>query len=120
MSATRRESKSVKARARNIYCTPQERAAIAQLARQAGMTTSAYMVACALPDDEEAVKGRALVLTEADQRALRECVGRLERCIDALLSPGVDTGLSVLQGLEYLVAERQRRLPPRSGTPRAS
>ena len=66
---------------------------------------------------------RATPSPESDRlvyEALRECVGRLERCIDALLSPGVDTGLSVLQGLEYLVAERQRRLPPRSGAPRAS
>ena len=106
MSAARR--KAVKAKARNIYCTPEERAAIEQLAAQAGMSTSAYMVACALPEEDEAGTGCALVLSEADQRALLESVERLEGCIEALLAPGAQTGLSVLQGLEGLVTEHQR------------
>ena len=119
MSATRR--KAVRAKARNIYCTPEERAAIAQLATQAGMSKSAYMVACALPEeDEEEAAGCSLVLSEADQRALAESVARLERCLDALLAPGAETGFSLLQGLEHLVAEGERRSPPRSGRPRAS
>ena len=118
MSAAR--GKAVRARARNIYCTPEERAAIAQLAAQAGMSMSAYMVACALPAEDEAQTGCPLVLSEGDQRALLENMERLQGCIEALLAPGAETGISLLQGLECLVAERQRLSPPRSGRPRAS
>ena len=67
---------------------------------QAGMSTSAYMVACALPEEDEMGTGCALVLSEADQGGLLESVvERLEGCIEALLAPGADTGLSLLQGL---------------------
>lgn len=106
MSAARK--KAVKAKARNIYCTPEEHAAIKQLAAQAGMSRSAYMVACALPEEDEGETGCALVLSEADQRALLESVKRLEGCLEALLAPEAETGLSLLQGLECLVAQRQR------------
>ena len=117
MNAARR--KRVKAKPRRIYCTPEERSAIAQLAAEAGMSMSAYMVACALPDEDDERTGCALVLSEAEQSALIECVERLERGLRTLLAPGADTGVSLLQGLELLVGQ-QRPSAPHSGRRRAS
>ena len=43
----------IRARRRSIYCSPAEWAEIAERARSAGMSNSAFLIACALAEDAE-------------------------------------------------------------------
>ena len=80
-------------------------------ARAAGMRFSPFVVACALRGagtlDADAPR---LVLSEAEQRRLHECVALLERCNRALLERLPGTPMSALGALAFLVAEAQGRL----------
>ena len=71
-----------RARGRTIRCTELERERIAARAASAGMSVSAFVMACALQDDDAAARERAhepaLVLSGEEQRDLVRRVARLE------------------------------------------
>ena len=95
-----------RARGRTLRCTEKERVRIEQRAEAAGMTVSAFVMACALQDDDDAAEARsqepALVLSEDEQRELVRTVTRLEaglRRWEALM-PGM--ALSLDEALRVL------------------
>ena len=104
------------ARIRSIYCSPENRALIGRRAKEAGMSFSRFMVACALhgaeADDGE---GPLLVLSEDEQRQLYERVALLDRCNEALLSRLPGTEISALGALAFLVREARARSDDASG-----
>ena len=71
-----------RARGRTLRCTEAERLRIEQRAAAAGMTVSAFVMACALQDDDLAAEALdrepALVLSGDEQRELLRTVTRLE------------------------------------------
>ena len=91
------------ARARSMYCSPENRASIGRRAREAGMSFSRFMVACALhgADADDGEEDPRLVLSEDEQRQLYERVALLNRCNEALLSrlPGRAEGRARDQGV---------------------
>ena len=104
------------ARARSIYCSPENRALIARRAREAGMSFSRFMVVCALHGaDDDGEEGPRLVLAEDEQRQLLERVALLNRCNEALLSRLPGTEISALGALAFLVREAQSRSVDESG-----
>ena len=88
---------------RSIYCDPVDWADIGERAADAGMTKSAFAVACALQDDVPECPGTGLVLTEEEPRRLYAMIERLERGSRALLDPAPGIGMSVLEALAVLV-----------------
>ena len=105
------------ARARSIYCSPENRALIARRAKEAGMSFSRFMIACALHGAEagDGEEGPRLVLSEDEQRQLLERVALLNRCNEALLSRLPGTEISALGALAFLVREAQSRSVEVSG-----
>ena len=104
------------ARARSIYCSPENHALIARRAKEAGMSFSRFMIACALHGaDEEGEEGPRLVLGEDEQRQLLERVALLNRCNEALLSRLPGTEISALGALAFLIREAQSRSVDASG-----
>ena len=104
------------ARIRSIYCSPENRALIGRRAKEAGMSFSRFMVACAFhgadADDDE---GPRLVLSEDEQRILYERVALLNRCNEALLSRLPGTEISALGALAFLVREARAGSGDESG-----
>ncbi len=104
------------ARIRSIYCSPENRALIGRRAKEAGMSFSRFMIACALhgadADDDE---GPRLVLSEDEQRQLHERVALLDRCNEALLSRLPGTEISALGALAFLVREARTGFGDESG-----
>ncbi|MCY4478627.1 MAG: hypothetical protein OXB97_01905 [Rhodospirillales bacterium] len=99
------------ARARSIYCSPENRALIGRRAREAGMSFSRFMIVCALhgTDVDDGEDGPRLVLSEDEQRQLFERVALLDRCNEALLSRLPGTEISALGALAFLAREAQSR-----------
>ena len=98
--------KADRARGRTLRCTEEERLRIEQRAEAAGMSVSAFVMACALQDDDVVAEARphehALVLSGDEQRELLQTVIQLDtrlRHWEALL-PGLalslDEALTVL------------------------
>ena len=85
-------------RRHSIYCDPVIWARIGKRARAAGMTVSAFGMACALQRRD----GACLVLTEEEQRRLYVKIDRLDRLSRALLAPDPATGMSVHEALAVL------------------
>ena len=105
------------ARARSIYCSAENRALIGRQAKEAGMSFSRFMIACALhgADEDDGEEGPRLVLSEDEQRQLYERVALLDRCNGALLSRLPGTEISALGALAFLVREAQSRSVDESG-----
>ena len=99
------------ARIRSVYCSPENRALIGRRAKEAGMSFSRFMIACALhgADDEDGGEGPRLVLSEDEQRQLYERVALLDRCNEALLSRLPGTEISALGALAFLAREARSR-----------
>ena len=99
------------ARIRSVYCSPENRALIGRRAKEAGMSFSRFMIACALhgADDEDGGEGPRLVLSEDEQRNLYERVALLDRCNEALLSRLPGTEISALGALAFLAREARSR-----------
>ncbi len=116
MTAVEGGGKREIARVRSIYCSPENRALIGRRAKEAGMSFSRFMIACALhgaeADDEG---GPHLVLSEDEQRQLYERVALLNRCNEALLSRLPGTEISALGALAFLVREAEFRPLDASG-----
>ena len=73
------------------------------------MRFSPFVVACALRGAGALDAAPRLVLSEAEQRRLHDCVALLERCNRALLERLPGTPMSALGALAFLVAEAQAR-----------
>ena len=96
-----------RARGRTLRCTEQERLRIEQRAVAAGMSVSAFVVACALQNDAVAAEARArehtLILSGDEQRELVRTAARLDAWLgqwEAFL-PGM--ALSLDEALAVLV-----------------
>ena len=95
-----------KARGRSIYCAPETQAAMHDQAREADMPLSRLVVELARADDPDR---HPLVLTEAEQRAMRD---ELAECAELARSlrrglPGCG-GLNLFDALDLLAEERRR------------
>ena len=90
---------------------------IARRAKEAGMSFSRFMIACALygADADDGEEDPRLVLSEDEQRQLLERVALLNRCNEALLSRLPGTEISALGALAFLVREAQSRSADESG-----
>ena len=96
-----------KAGRRSIYCSVAEtRAAMHERARQKGMSLSRLIVELARADDPDR---HPLVLSEAEQRAMRDDVGECAEFVRALRRglPGCG-GVTLLDALDLLAEERRR------------
>ena len=99
--------KPERARGRTLRCTEEERLRIEERAEAAGMTVSAFVMACALQNDDLAAEAlsqkHALVLSEGEQRELLRLVTRLDAGLRRweVLLPGM--ALSMDEALGILV-----------------
>ncbi len=91
-----------RSRRRSIYCDPVDWADIVDRARSVGMNTSAFVIACALQDDEPEWPDTVLALTAEEQRLLFDRIALLDRCSRALHEPIPGTGMSVFGALAVL------------------
>ena len=88
-----------RARQRSYYCTPKQQAIIARRAKAAGMTRSAFMVACALHDEPA---GTELLATASERKALLDQLQTSGEAVTRLTAPLPDLGMSVIDALELL------------------
>ena len=86
-----------RARQRNYYCTATQQAIITKRAKAAGMSRSAFMVACALHD----APGEPMPAFGGDA-ALRDQLAASAEVATRLTAPVPDLGMSVLDALEVL------------------
>lgn len=95
---------------RALRCTPLERARIRERAAEHKMSVSAFLVACALRDDdgpEEARPG----LTEEEERLLFERVAELDRLRRALYERLPGTEISVFGAIAFIERALRDRGP---------
>ncbi len=88
-----------RARQHNYYCTAKQQAIIARWAKKAGMSRSAFMVACALHDKPA---GADLMPAPEEQKALIEHLPATADVVTRLMAPVPDLGMSVIDALEFL------------------
>ena len=95
-----------RARGRSVYCSVETQAAIRERAREMDMPRSRLVVELAHADDPDR---HALVLSEAEQRAMRDELGECAEFVRTLRQglPGCG-GLTLFDALD-LLAEAQRR-----------
>ena len=91
----------IRARRRSLYCSPAEWAEINERAQAAGMSNSAFLMACAFAEDKE-VPDTVLALTGEEQRALYERIAFLDRCNRAMYERLPGTDLSMFGALAFL------------------
>ena len=88
-----------RARQRNYYCTAKQQAIIARRAKAAGMSRSAFMVACALHDEPV---GEDLMPARKEREALLDQLPATAEVVTRLTAPVPDLDMSVLDALEVL------------------
>ena len=88
-----------RARQRSYYCSAKQQAIIMKRAKAAGMSRSAFMVACALHD--EPVGGETMA-TPDECKALLDYLPATAEVVTHLLAPVPDLGMSVIDALELL------------------
>ncbi|MDE0241146.1 MAG: hypothetical protein OXQ84_13300 [bacterium] len=88
-----------RARQRSYYCTAKQQAIIARRAKAAGMTRSAFMVACALHDEPA---GAELLATASERKALLGQLRATGEVVTRLTTRKPDLGMSVIDALELL------------------
>ncbi len=88
-----------RARRRSIYCDPLDWARIGERAADAGMTTSAFVMACGQQEEAPPPAMASLHLSEEEQRGLYLMIERLDRCSRALTEPVPGIGMSALEAL---------------------
>ena len=92
---------------RSVYCpVPETRAAMHERAHKRDMSLSRLIVELARADDPDR---HPLVLSEAEQRAMREDVGECAALVRALRRglPGCG-GLTLFDAIDLLAGERRR------------
>ena len=90
---------------RSLYCSPLDWARLSERAQEAGMSVSAFLMACALQDDEGGVPDTRLVLTADEQERLLDTVMELDHVSRAMTEklPGAD--ISLFGALAFLCRE---------------
>ncbi len=88
-----------RARQHNYYCTAKQQAIITRRAKKAGMTRSAFMVACALHDEPA---GADLMPAPEERKALLGHLPATADMVTRLMAPVPDLGMSVIDALEFL------------------
>ena len=89
----------------SVSATPSDWAAISERAKEAGMTISRFIVACALEDEDD----MRLALSEEEQRDLLNRVNRILLTLDDLMAPLPGTDVTVREALAFLVSEARDR-----------
>ena len=95
-----------RARGRSVYCAPETQDAMREQADQKGMPLARLVAELALADDPDR---HPLVLSETEQRAMRDDVGECAELVRALRRelPGCG-GLTLFDALDLLAGERRR------------
>ena len=88
-----------RARQHTYYCTAKQQAIIARRAKKAGMSRSAFMVACAFHDEPS---GAGLIPAPEEHKALPDHLPATADVVTRLMAPVPDLGMSVLDALEFL------------------
>ena len=88
-----------RARQRTYYCTVKQQAIIARRAKKAGMSRSAFMVACALHDEPA---GAELMPAPEEHKALLDHLPVTADMVTRLMAPVPDLDMSVIDALEFL------------------
>ena len=88
-----------RARQRNYYCPAKQQAIITRRAKAAGMSRSAFIVACALHDEPA---GAETMPGADDGEALLAHLSATAGMAERLMAPAPDLGMSVLDALEFL------------------
>ena len=98
-----------RARQRSYYCSPKQQAIIVRRAKKAGMTRSAFMVACALHDEPV---GADLLASRAEQKALLDRLQATGEAAMRLNAPLPDLGMTVIDALELLCRLKEPEVDP--------
>ena len=95
-----------RARSRSVYCSVETQAAMRKRRREAGVPLSRIVVELTRADDPDR---HPLVLTVAEQRAMRDDLGECAEFVRALRRglPGCG-GLTLFGALDLLAEERRR------------
>ena len=95
-----------RARGRSVYCSVETQAAMRERARESDMALSRLVAELARADDPDR---HPLVLTETEQRAMRDDIGECAELVRALGRglPGCG-GVTLFDALELLAEERRR------------
>ena len=96
----------------SVSATPSDWAAISARAKEAGMTISRFIVACALEDEDD----MRLALSESEQRDLLNRVNRILLTLDDLMAPLPGTDVATREAMAFLVLEAQQRGRRRGAT----
>ena len=89
----------------SVSATPSDWAAISARAKEAGMTISSFIVACALEDEDD----MRLALSEEEQRDLLNRVNRILLTLEDLMAPLPGTDVTTREAVAFLVSEAQER-----------
>ena len=89
----------------SVSATPSDWAAISERAKEAGMTISSFIVACALEDEDD----MRLALSEEEQRDLLNRVNRILLTLDDLMAPLPGTDVTAREAMAFLVSEVEER-----------
>ena len=98
-----------RARQRNYYCTAKQQAIITKRAKAAGMSRSAFMVACALHDEPA---GEDVMPARREREVLLDQLSASAEVVTRLLAGKPDLGMSVLDTLEVLCRLRTPEADP--------
>ncbi len=98
-----------RARQRSYYCSAKQQAIIVRRAKKAGMTRSAFMVACALHDEPA---GADLLPSRAEQKALLDQLQATGEAARRLNMPLPDLGMTVIDALEVLCRLKAPEVDP--------
>lgn len=88
-----------RARQRNYYCTAKQQSIITKRAKAAGMSRSAFMVACALHDEPA---GEGLMPARREREVLLDHLPASAEVVTRLMAPVPDLNMSVLDALAIL------------------
>ncbi|MDE0046367.1 MAG: hypothetical protein OXK82_10620 [Deltaproteobacteria bacterium] len=98
-----------RARQRSYYCSAKQQAIIVKRAKKAGMTRSAFMVACALHDEPVGVEALA---SRAEQKALLDQLQATGKAAMRLNAPLPGLGMTVIDALEVLCRLKAPEVDP--------
>ena len=88
-----------RARQHNYYCTAKQQAIITRRAKAAGLSRSAFMVACALHDEPA---GGELMPAPDERQVLLDHLSATAEVVTRLKAPLPELDMSVLDALEVL------------------
>ena len=91
-----------RSRRRSIYCDPVDWADIVERARSVNMNTSAFVIACALQEEEPERPDTVLALTAEEQRLLFDRIEMLDQCSRGLHETIPGLGMSMFGALAVL------------------